>query len=375
MKKQTLTMLTVVSFLANAGAQEAQVVQAQSSSAQVPVATVTPAQGANSNQVIVISESQAKQEQKAIAQPTTVVEAAPLSLSKADEMRTARQRAEIETEQKIVEKLEASRLQDEQTRAERVLGAGAQVKAQEVKTEVQQAAPALPQIIVVTPSQLAPVQAAPAAQSTVQAAPVQQAQASEAIAPIQETAKVDIKDLVKADALIRRYSMGINVGNVSYDAFNVSDEVGAGLDFGWHFDRNISAEFGFMFSRHYIEDTFFSFQQMDQYNFTAGIRYAFLNHKISPVVGALGSYTWRDYTRPYTMNVRNSNSDAFDVGLLLGLQIEATRKVALAIDYRMMMNLTTNYSNPALNRPLFGAALPVEELNYDILSFNIRFYF
>ena len=55
-------------------------------------------------------------------QPTTVIEASPLTESKAETIRKARQDAELATEQTIVEKLEMSRMEDEKRRAEVLFG-------------------------------------------------------------------------------------------------------------------------------------------------------------------------------------------------------------------------------------------------------------
>ena len=53
-------------------------------------------------------------------QPVTEVEASPLSESRAEMLRKARRQTEVQTEQKIVEKLEASRLADEKKRAKKL---------------------------------------------------------------------------------------------------------------------------------------------------------------------------------------------------------------------------------------------------------------
>ena len=82
-----------------------------------------PAQGVvimNSNTSTNTTPSSASS--AAVSQPTTVVEAAPVTESKAELMRKARQGEEVKTEQKIVEKLEESRLREEQQRAERLFG-------------------------------------------------------------------------------------------------------------------------------------------------------------------------------------------------------------------------------------------------------------
>ena len=55
-------------------------------------------------------------------QPTTVIEATPLTESRAEKMRRARQDTELQTEQKIVEKLEQSRIEDEKKRSDVLFG-------------------------------------------------------------------------------------------------------------------------------------------------------------------------------------------------------------------------------------------------------------
>jgi hypothetical protein len=68
------------------------------------------------------TNSAAQAQQQAVQQPTTVVEASPVVESKAEVLRKQRQNAELATEQKIVEKLEDSRLQEEKARADRLFG-------------------------------------------------------------------------------------------------------------------------------------------------------------------------------------------------------------------------------------------------------------
>jgi len=55
-------------------------------------------------------------------QPTTVIESSPLGESRAERLRKARQDAELQTEEKLVERIEHSRLEDERRRAEVLFG-------------------------------------------------------------------------------------------------------------------------------------------------------------------------------------------------------------------------------------------------------------
>ena len=85
-------------------------------------------------------------------QPTTVVEAPPASESKADSIRKQRQGQEVQTEQKIVEKLEDSRMQDEKSRADKLFGN--KLDNQQPAAQTQQAPP--PQPVYTPPAQQQP---------------------------------------------------------------------------------------------------------------------------------------------------------------------------------------------------------------------------
>ena len=93
-------------------------------------------------------------------QPTTYIEASPLKKSRADQIREARQQVEADTESKIVEKLEVSRMEDEKRRADVLFGEKFnQVGQQQSQAVVIAPAP----VAVVAPAPIAaPVVVAPA---------------------------------------------------------------------------------------------------------------------------------------------------------------------------------------------------------------------
>ena len=68
------------------------------------------------NQTVVVPQTSVQ------TQPTTFIEASPLSDSKADYIRKNRQDEEMKTETRIVEKLEQSRMEDEKRRAAALFG-------------------------------------------------------------------------------------------------------------------------------------------------------------------------------------------------------------------------------------------------------------
>lgn len=108
----------------------------------------------NANATTATNTNQSGQQGQAVQQqPTTYVQAQPVSESRAEAMRKAREHAEVQTEQKIVEKLEQSRLDDERDRADRLFG-------NRFESPEQKPAPA-PAPVVVAPAPVAVVAPAP----------------------------------------------------------------------------------------------------------------------------------------------------------------------------------------------------------------------
>lgn len=102
--------------------QRRQTVPTQNIQAPQPIYIVNQATPSSSAVASNNNESQQSQSTIVQKQPTTFVEASPLVESKAEQMRKSRVDAEAQTETKIVEKLETSRLEDEKRRADVLFG-------------------------------------------------------------------------------------------------------------------------------------------------------------------------------------------------------------------------------------------------------------
>ncbi|MEK6554975.1 MAG: outer membrane beta-barrel protein, partial [Bdellovibrionota bacterium] len=371
-----------------------------------------------------------------IEQPTTVVSASPLAPSEADELRKARERAEIETEQKIVEKLERSRLQDEQKRLNRLFKP---LDEEQEKPAVAVIAPVAP--VVAAPVAAAPVVAAPvaeapaAATTTVVVEPKQDlgdnskgvqtitietgtAAQAEASAPVvaapeaaaaaavvvpavpqksEEEIRSEVTASVKADlAQIQeeekkekksRFSVGGSLLSLDYaDAYNVSSDFGAGVSVGWEGPNRLGVEAAFIYSQHTIDESYSLYKQVDQYNWSVTARYSFLPWKVTPVVGAIASYTRRDYTDMYSWGYssvagrQSASSDSIDAGLLLGVDFNASKNITLGVEYRYMTNMNSKYSDPeSFNRSVYDSNnkyyQTLEDIDYDMIGFNMKFLF
>lgn len=403
-------------------------------------ATASQDQSAKTGDATAVSTSQApsniKQEVTIVTsaaqsaeQPTTVVTAAPLAPSRAEEIRKARERAEVETEQGIVEKLEKDRLEDEQLRRDQLFQARKKKTVVEDVTPVVVAPVASP--VVATTQVSAPtaqVQANPKADSSVSSTVTATTQGdnspatatatitSAAVAPsepvvviqapqkseaelrqeIEADVRSDVRAESKADLKVISASeesrkTHISVGGVlttmSYpDAFNTNSDFGAGVSLGWVSANRIGVEGTFLFSQHTIDDSYSMYKKVDQQNWMVAARYSVLPGAITPVVGALMSYTRRDYTDMYdwgygaTQGPGSASSDSLDVGLILGVEFAASKNIVLGVDYRYVTNLTTRYSAPEnFNRSIYQSNdrdyRPLEEIDYDMVAFSLKFLF
>jgi len=329
-------------------------------------------------------------------QPITYVEASPLGESKADQLRKQRQDYEIQTEQKIVEKLEQSRLEDERNRAQKLFGGALnnnQQQEQAVPTyQVQQ----VPVQQVVVPQQQAAPADPPASQSQVEAAKneiltkmvEQEKQATEAAA-----AKSVLEAEVLKEKQKQKWYVSGELGAGDYpDAQNIDGQWAGGFAVGYISNPNLWFEGSFVYSQYFIDQIWnygYSpaiFKQLDQYNYSAALKYAFLTGTFKPYVGTAVSYTYRKYTDvmyyvpgypAYGVPPDNSATTyAIDWGFMAGMAVQLTKDFYVGGEFRYFTNLTYR-SNSALvgQRIYYNYGRPVEDFDYATLTFSGTFTF
>lgn len=300
-----------------------------------------------------VQTSRAATEVEAQKQPTTYIEAAPLSDSKADRMRKSRQDAEAQTESQIVEKLEQSRLEDEKRRADALFG-------DRFNALEQKAAPAAP---VVQEQQQAP---------TIMVVPMQNTEVEKKVAKDDDLEKeLDRADRLDREALrgeIRaaldehsqankkpasKSFVGGLVGSADYpNAINTRGQYALGVTAGSQAANGFIVEGSFIYSSHELEQPIGGTQQfgvfypritqVDQYNIGGGVRYQFLTGAFRPTVGGLMSYTYRNYTdTQFSLSNDSLSTQAIDAGVSVGIDLEVSENFSIGLDYRRMMNLTT----------------------------------
>lgn len=333
-------------------------------------------------------------------QPTTFIEASPLTESRAESLRKARQDAEMSTEAKIVEKLEQSRLEDEKRRAQQLFGDklqgqsatdGAQPAAQPVAPQQ------VPQIIIV------PTQMAPSAPEKKEEAAV----TTPAVSPVEAEMDIAVKTelsmpLEKAMPVTKKYFSGIiGVSDVK-DADYVKGNYSMGFTFGTRYDDTYAVEGSFMVSNYEIENVnnvrwYDSVDLFDvnQYSGNVALKYFFLKGMVRPILGGLAQYSYRDFkwsdkngVTPY--NLGDSNSHAFDIGGIMGVEVEFSPTMTLGFDVRYIKNVAVNrnYStnnlkynsgaNPTQQQIAdwqYGYRTPIEDLDHYLygLSFQVAF--
>lgn len=335
---------------------------------------------------IILNSSQSNA--KVSNQPATVVQAAPVAAdSRTEALRKARESAELGTEQRLAEKLEESRLQDEKNRADRLFGREAaapaatttEVKAVEVQAvQVQQVQPQVQQQV---QPQAQPVVAQPVQQVAPAAIVVQPAPAVQAVAA--DAAKVAVVEEIRKDSY---YFIG-GIGTAQYyGAVNVVSNAAAGFGVGWDKGEGLAYEADFMYSNYMINEywkpPYVAFKEMAQYDFSGAIKYSFMKGNFKPMVGGFVTYSYRSYTNRGPCMCTGMPTDtsltsgAVNVGLIAGAEYKLTREFAVGLEYRYSMNLWAR-SDDRFIKPeyLMNGTTPIENMSYYSFMLNGKYTF
>ncbi|RYZ62590.1 MAG: hypothetical protein EOP09_18635 [Proteobacteria bacterium] len=296
-------------------------------------------------------------------------------------MRKSRQDAEISTEQKIVEKLEASRLEDERRRADALfgnkLGNSTQINAENSNVSVQtqqQAAIVATPVVVAQPAQ------------PIVVAPVEPKEDVRGIIRDELRAKADEDSLAKPANI--KYFSGIAGISDYADVSNVRGNYTLGAAFGTKFDYMI-IEGSFLVSSYDVEQVDYSYSpmypkliDMTQYQGSVSAKYQLMSGLVRPVLGGLGSYSYRQYKwkdvvgYPTSYRGNSSDSHAIDLGVTAGVDLEFSRDFSLGFEYRYMFNLSSRTNNQGVyTTGLQSSGTPLEKLSYYTLGLAAKVNF
>ena len=250
--------------------------------------------------------------------PSTLVEASPLKESRAEQLRKQREAAEQNTELLIVEQLEKDRLDAERRRAQKLFGDKLNDDSQQVE-EVQVIAPVVQPIVVATPAPVvAPVVVEDNSQLKSDVSDIKSS-----IAELKTSQKIEEEKPVKTSKVF----IGAIVGTGEYAGVdNVKPAYALGASGGIDYEDGLSLEATYIYSSYDVEPAYFSGPyntiEMDQTNVGVGVKYRIsTGTRVSPVVGALASYTYRNYKEKYSYYGATASSQSIDVGALAGLDI------------------------------------------------------
>lgn len=342
-------------------------------------ATIAP-QGAQSGQPIYIlnqatptssAQAHATQVQK---QPTTYIEASPLTKSRADQIREARQQVEAETESRIVEKLEQSRMEDEKRRANVLFGDQFNSLGQQQQA-APPVAPAPQQQVILAPQPVAPVAPAEDTRNVVR---------EEIRAALDEE-----KQSEPEEPLQQKYFAGMAGVGEYPDVRNVRGNYVLGAAFGTKFDNTYAVEGSFTYSDYtvqkldgYMIDPYTGIPipalvDVQQYAASLAVKYYMMDGLVRPILGGLASYSYRKFSwseenyggRSYGSS-NDATSHAIDLGVLTGVDFQLTPKFTLGADFRYMFNMNSrvNTSNNSSFLATQSYGTPIEKLQYYNLS-------
>lgn len=313
-------------------------------------------------QTIVVPQQQSQAVQK---QPTTLIEASPLSDSRADMIRKNRQEEEMRTESKIVEKLEQSRMEDEKKRAAVLFGDKFEnMQNGATPTAVQAPAPQMVQPVYIEPKETL---TRDAVREEVRAALTEDETA--VVAPVET-----------------KYFAGI-VGIGEYpDVKNVKGNYSLGAAFGTRYDY-LMVEGAFIMSNYSVDvnnygalSTTYRLDnyEVNQYQGYIAAKYQLLGGMVRPMLGGLVAYSYRKFSITNSLNNTTDdtgNSHAIDLGINTGVDLEFSSKFSLGIDLKYMFNMSSRVESKYSNSSYGQVGTPLEKLQYYITSISARVNF
>jgi len=372
---KTSTLVILLAAIMTLGSLAQAQVESQTLSAEVDseIDQMMVSSGAQSKPTqAVVTQTVVVPQQQVQKQPTTVVEASPLSDSRADAIRKNRQEEEMRTESRIVEKLEQSRMEDEKRRASVLFGD----KFDSLQNGSQQ--PAQSQ------AQPQPVQVAPSSQVQPQPIIIEQKESlSRDVVREEIRAALEDQETAVTPMLEQKYFSAIAGISQVPDLQSIKGNYSLGAAFGTRFDY-FMIEGGFVYSNYsilgaryvgYNNLVYAADFEMNQYQGYMAAKYQLLGGMVRPVIGGLAAYSYRSYNST-TATVYGASgtefgkSHAIDLGIVAGVDFEFTEKMSLGVDMKYLFNMSSRIDGSTVS----GSAIP-EKQQYYITGLSARVNF
>ena len=331
----------------------------------------------NHNQEVKQQAVHDQQARNMVHQPVVRVLGTPISTTYAMELKKSRKEAELQTEQKIVEKLESSRLRDEQERLNRLFKGNSYPLVAEAKTVVEASPKAVDSSEIYT----------------------------EVVKPTAQTAGED------------SIYMGISAGqasNLTKALSNVNSHGSFGVSFGSYDESGLILESSLFYSKHEINKRYKNLYKNNQHNYgesrltdvhqmtgLLSISYTPSSGRFKPYFGPAFSYNYWIYSADtgvagacsglnFKYCDNQVKADSIDLSLNIGMDFKLSSK--FSVGFKMLVNVWNIYNNRAdkkkpytynkhhhytyihSNRKYYNP-LKLEETNHIIASINAKLYF
>ncbi len=334
----------------------------------------TSAKSSSDPRVVILNNQQVEQDQKAkqdqnswmLNQPIVRVMGTPISTTYAAELKKSRQHAELQTEQQVVEKLESSRLRDEQERLKKLFGE----------------TPAPKQIVSSSHSQVVALDGNKALDK------------SEIYAEVVTPVKEESKDSVY---------VGVHGGqglNLTRALEGINSYGSVGFSFGAVDESGLMMESSFFYTNHQLTDSQdvdnnfsnqSSTEDMDQFSGFLSVKYTPFSRRFQPYIGVTLSYSHRIYSgnmiylcsasQQYCDESVKTNS--VDFGANIGMDFRLSKKVSVGFNmlvnvqnlYNTRLKRESDYDYDYDNSDYYSTPVKPEETNWIIASINAKLYF
>jgi opacity protein-like surface antigen len=319
-------------------------------------------------------------------QRTTIVEATPLTDSKADRLRKSREEEEAHTEQKIVEKLETSRMEVLFGDNFNSLSSRNDAPVAVAAVVAQPAAP-VAVAVVAAPAPVAVVAAPIAKENKEDSGPrLDRSAVKEEIRAALDEDKA--KNESKGDD--RHSYIAVTGGMDDYNNSNIKAEGSVGILYGQRINDHFYVEGQFNYADNHIQQPYGlsngsyggqypAITDMQSYQGLVEAKYSFLRGVFRPMVGVAGAYTYRHYNDiQFGYAGDTGSSNAIDAGLVVGADAQVSESFAIGLEYRYMWNIVNQeQTNSGLQQDFNYSYnnLTPENMGYGNVSLVARFTF
>lgn len=294
-----------------------------------------------------------------------------ITTNKAEDLKKSRKRAEIETELKATEKIEESRLKDEQRRSEVLFGDRFKELENNENSNTN----------VNSNTNQVPVQVI-APQQTVTPAPPALGRDE-----IREELKsvLDEKEALEA---VKKKAKGNSssyfIGMIGISEYPKADNIQGngvfGIGLGVEAQDKVLVEGMFQYASY--RSNYIWLKDIEEYSGVGAVKVQFSKGSLRPLAGGLIVYSYRTYTDTYNnylyssnYSTRQSHVSAFDAGLLGGAQFVISEDFIIGGEFRYLWNLTSKTDGNSYYPAFFPNSEPLDSLSHYSFAITGRFNF